>query len=176
MFPFSGHKNCNIGLAESFLADFQQILTATPATESEFLLQLKAATPNRQRDMLISFVQERIAKILGIEQVYSIEPHQRLFDLGMDSLTAVELKNLLESELNCSLSSTLLFDYPTPQVLVDYLMSQIFSCDDQLLYELEIQEAPDNLNATAIALDELSQDDLEALFDKKFAVLKTTRG
>ncbi|KAB8314798.1 type I polyketide synthase [Tolypothrix campylonemoides VB511288] len=159
----------------SFLADFQQILTATSATESEFLQQLKAATPNRQRNMLMSFVQEQIAKILRIKQAYSIEPRQRLFDLGIDSLMAVELKNLLESQLNCSLSSTLVFDYPTPQVLVDYLMSQILSSDDQL-YELEIQEAPDNLDTNAIDLDQLSQDELEALFDKKLADIKTIQG
>ncbi|MCC5670510.1 acyl carrier protein [Nostoc sp. CHAB 5784] len=40
----------------------------------------------------------------------------------MDSLMAVELKNRLESTLSCSLPATLVFDYPTIEALVDYLL------------------------------------------------------
>ena len=39
----------------------------------------------------------------------------------MDSLTSVELRNKLQTSLDCSLPSSLAFDYPNIQSLTDYL-------------------------------------------------------
>lgn len=50
-----------------------------------------------------------------------------LFDLGVDSLTALELKNRLQQQLNIKLSSTLLFDYPTIESLSTYLLNELAS-------------------------------------------------
>ena len=55
-----------------------------------------------------------------------IKPRQRLFDLGIDSLTAVELKNRLQSGLDILLGATLVFDYPTVEALVDHLLEELF--------------------------------------------------
>ena len=68
----------------------------------------------------------QVAKVMNSSntekmQPEQIESRQRLFDMGIDSLMAVELKNLLESSLGQTLSATLLFDYPTVEAIADYL-------------------------------------------------------
>ncbi|NEQ16744.1 MAG: type I polyketide synthase, partial [Moorea sp. SIO3E2] len=52
---------------------------------------------------------------------------QRLIDLGLDSLMAVQLRNHLQSSVGCSLRSTLLFDYPTIEAMVDYLSQELLA-------------------------------------------------
>lgn len=58
---------------------------------------------------------------MGMENGVQIEARHRLFDIGIDSLMAVELRNSLHSGLAISLPSTLVFDYPTVEALVDFL-------------------------------------------------------
>ena len=50
----------------------------------------------------------------------------RFFDLGMDSLRASELRNRLQTSLDCTLPPTLVFKYPTVEALVDHLARDLF--------------------------------------------------
>ena len=52
-------------------------------------------------------------------------PDQSLMDSGFDSLSAVELKNELQKSFGVKVASTVLFDYPTSQSLIDYLWGKI---------------------------------------------------
>lgn len=61
---------------------------------------------------------------MRLETDFSIEPEQRLMDLGLDSLMALELRRALSSGLDRpqdDLSATLAFDYPTPAGIAAYL-------------------------------------------------------
>ncbi|MFM7424594.1 MAG: SDR family NAD(P)-dependent oxidoreductase, partial [Elainella sp.] len=84
-------------------------------------LQATAAVERRMR--LAAYLSQQLGKILGFTGV--IEPQQGLSELGMDSLTSVELRNLLQKSLGCRLPSTLLFDYPTLAALTDYLLNRL---------------------------------------------------
>jgi len=53
-------------------------------------------------------------------------PGQGFFDMGMDSLLALDLKNRLQDDLGLSLPSTLTLEYPTVMGLAEYLNQQIF--------------------------------------------------
>jgi acyl carrier protein len=55
----------------------------------------------------------------------AIEPRQGFFELGMDSLTSVELRNRLGATLQSTFPTTLAFDYPTPEGLADFLLGEI---------------------------------------------------
>ncbi|NES02959.1 MAG: amino acid adenylation domain-containing protein [Okeania sp. SIO2F4] len=83
------------------------------------------------RDALISHVRELVAKTLGFKEPEKIELTQRLFDLGLDSLMAIELRSYLQRSLGCNLRSTLLFDYPTIEALVDYLAVEVLNLDNR---------------------------------------------
>jgi acyl carrier protein len=98
----------------------------------DLLLELQKADSVQRRKMLVRYVESGICGILGYEEgKQSFEEDQGFFELGMNSLTAIEFKNKLQDTLNCQLSSTLTFDYPTIKKLVNYLDSEIVSTEDE---------------------------------------------
>ena len=116
----------------SFLEDWQEtILEVAEESSSDFLLKLEATPPSERRLLLVAHVCRQMANVLGINNPESIALETEFFDLGMDSLTAVELRNKLQSSLNCAVPSTLAFDYPTINKLVDYLAQQLNLTDAQ---------------------------------------------
>jgi NAD(P)-dependent dehydrogenase (short-subunit alcohol dehydrogenase family) len=77
------------------------------------------AAPTRQR--IEGVVRGRLAEALGLSDGGAIEARARLFDLGLDSLSALEVRDALETSLDRRLHATLLFDHPTVEALVDHL-------------------------------------------------------
>ena len=67
-------------------------------------------------------VQEAVAAVLGSADISASEP---LMAAGLDSLSAVELRNSLEATLGAELPTTLVFDYPTMAAIAGYLASKI---------------------------------------------------
>ena len=76
------------------------------------------------REQLVRLVRQAVARVLGIASPSQISLSAGFFQLGMDSLTSVELRNHLQTRLECQLPSTLAFDFPTVEKLADYLWQQ----------------------------------------------------
>ena len=73
----------------------------------------------------------QVARVLGPATPASIGERQPLSELGLDSLMAVELRNLLGACLGLeqALPATLVFDYPTVEALAGYLAKTVLSGD-----------------------------------------------
>jgi polyketide synthase 12 len=54
-----------------------------------------------------------------------IEPARTFRELGFDSLTAVELRNRLSTATGIRLSGTIVFDYPTPVALGEFIGKEL---------------------------------------------------
>ncbi|NEO53141.1 MAG: SDR family NAD(P)-dependent oxidoreductase [Okeania sp. SIO3B5] len=109
-----------------FLVDWQEtILEVAQPSKSDFLLKLEATPPNELRLLLVAHVRRQVAQVLRISHPESIEMDTGFFDLGIDSLTSVELRNKLQGSLKCSVPSTVTLDYPTIKALVEYLYEQL---------------------------------------------------
>jgi acyl carrier protein len=65
-------------------------------------------------------VRELVARVLGERELP--DASHGFADLGLDSLMAVELKQLLEDRFGQPLSATVVFNYPTVEKLAGYLM------------------------------------------------------
>jgi malonyl CoA-acyl carrier protein transacylase len=130
-----------------FLSDWQEIIqTTSEGSGSEFLLKLEAAAPGERHSLLVAHVRRQLSLVLGINNPESISLETGFFDLGMDSLTSVELRNKLQTSLGCSVPSTLVFDYPTLGQLVDYLA-----------HDLLIEKKPILDDETVVEVEEIAQ-------------------
>jgi len=97
-----------------------------PRSEGPTIRQeLEQAAPAARRPLLEAFLRDQLARVLGLASPGIIEPEQPLFDLGVDSLMATELRNRLEGQLSTTLNATLLFNYPTLKALVHYLVVEV---------------------------------------------------
>ncbi|MFJ6347870.1 SDR family NAD(P)-dependent oxidoreductase [Streptomyces sp. NPDC092046] len=83
--------------------------------------RLRGTVPERRADLLLDLVRREIAKVLGRRSHVGVDAHDRLLDLGLDSLTAVELRNRLTESSGLQLPTTFVFDHPTPARLTDRL-------------------------------------------------------
>ena len=86
---------------------------------------LESVDEHERLDILESHVKRYIRSVIGLSESSKISDKISVFDLGLDSLMAVELKNLIEKNIKKKLRSTLLFDYPTVTSLLSYLIKEI---------------------------------------------------
>ena len=143
-----------------FLADWQKTTqTTSEISKSEFISKLKGIAPNERRSLLVAYVRSQFALVLGINHPESISLETGFFDLGMDSLTAVELRNKLQTGLDCSLPSSLAFDYPNIQSLTDYLEKTIILPSDDTVSESETPKV-------ILDKDSLDLESSESLFNE----------
>ncbi|MEE8526152.1 MAG: SDR family NAD(P)-dependent oxidoreductase [Thermoanaerobaculia bacterium] len=91
--------------------------------------RLREAPSADRRQLLEAFVHEQAARVLGLDSTKILEPKRPLKELGIDSLMAVELRNALAAGLGESLPTTLVFDYPTPKALIDFLLGRLSAED-----------------------------------------------
>jgi aryl carrier-like protein len=116
------------GWTDTFFERFQPLAPAAsaiadaPVGWQARLLNL----PERQRlTFLTTALQQEVAKVLGRSASQLPDPQLGFFDMGMDSLMAVELKNRLDTQLGTTVSSTVIFEHPTIAALAKYLAEEV---------------------------------------------------
>ncbi|QWF78553.1 3-ketoacyl-CoA thiolase [Amycolatopsis sp. CA-230715] len=78
-----------------------------------------------QREVLLGVVRDQVAAVLGYADGEAVGAGKAFQEMGFDSLTSVELRNQLNTVTGLQLPATLLFDYPNPTVLADYLRGEL---------------------------------------------------
>jgi len=141
--------------------------------KSAILGKLEVTIAGQRRMVLLDYVQMQVAAVLGENVSDGIKPRQRLFDLGIDSLMAVELRNRLQSGLNIPLEATLVFDYPTVEALVDHFMENLYFLKDPepssgKITGMKPEYAKPSL--VNIALEDASQDEIALMLANELEV------
>ncbi|MFD4636360.1 SDR family NAD(P)-dependent oxidoreductase [Lentzea sp. NPDC058436] len=98
---------------------------ATAQQDGELLRKLAELTPAQQNEFLLDLVRRETALVLGRTGGDTVEPSRGFNDLGFDSLTSVEFRNRLSAVTGLRLSSTLVFDYPSPAALSAFLHTEL---------------------------------------------------
>lgn len=136
--------------------------TATDQTKPDNSLwkRLENAPESKRENLLLGHVREQALKVLNLPADFPLEQRQPLQELGLDSLMAVELRNLLRKglPLERALPATLVFDYPTPEALTHYLMGELFTKAQADTPGVQISK-----NDEQGAIADLSEEEAEAL-------------
>ncbi|WP_269859409.1 alpha/beta fold hydrolase, partial [Streptomyces sp. RPT161] len=88
--------------------------------------QLAELPPTEREQVLLALVRESATTVLGHAPSTQIDSDQPFKELGFDSLTGIELRNLLQAKTGASLPASVVFDYPDPETLANGLGAILF--------------------------------------------------
>jgi acyl carrier protein len=121
--------------------------------DQAFLGELVGSSPKVRAAMLTERIRRELAEVLGVDKPERISADTGLFDLGLDSVTALELTERLQTNLGAKLPATFVFEQPTVRAITDYLATQLTPP------AAEPEVAPP-VEPAAEALDDKTEDEL----------------
>jgi acyl carrier protein len=106
--------------------------------------------------------------VLGLQ---SIDTRKPLFELGLDSLMAVDLRNRLQRAVGISLPPTLVFENPTVDAIVELILGQVFTATAPPEPVPATLASPSTRQGPELPenLDTLSEAELRKLLDAELA-------
>ncbi|WP_407638812.1 amino acid adenylation domain-containing protein [Allokutzneria albata] len=76
------------------------------------------------RAAALDLVRRLVAGVLGHQSAEEIDPSAKFLELGMDSLTALEVRNRINRAIGLTLLVSKVFDHPTPMELAECVLSE----------------------------------------------------
>jgi acyl carrier protein len=138
---------------------------AAPTSPGEPLPgRLAGLAAEERTELLRMIVRAEAAAILGLGSPGDVPDEGAFKDLGVTSLTALELRNRLAAATGTALPPTLVFDYPTPAAVSAFLDEEIGAPDP--LAELSVE-----LDRIAAVLAALPATDRERGVDRLRVIL-----
>ncbi|WP_415954518.1 SDR family NAD(P)-dependent oxidoreductase, partial [Streptomyces sp. KLOTTS4A1] len=98
---------------------------AESAVTSALQRSLAGLTPAERRGRVLDLVRGEAAAVLGYADSGELDATRPFRELGFDSLTAVDVRNRLNTLSGLRLPTTLVFDYPTVADLADHILTLV---------------------------------------------------
>ncbi|MDT5177181.1 MAG: hypothetical protein QOJ95_1379, partial [Mycobacterium sp.] len=116
----------------AFLAELERevpsdLMTQAPATASgktPLVEKLTNAPVQQRKKLLTDYLRDAVAEVTRVDAV-EIREEAGFFDLGMDSLMAVELRRRIEQGVGKEIPITLVMDHPRLADVADYLLGEV---------------------------------------------------
>jgi NAD(P)-dependent dehydrogenase (short-subunit alcohol dehydrogenase family)/acyl carrier protein len=132
-------------------------------SSTELLDEVKQASFDQQQKIVEQYVHRKIRQLFGLAPTASLLPNQAFTDLGLDSLMAVQLADLIGKGLGQRLPVSLVFNYPNAAELVQFVWELV---EKQLPNRAGDQGQDPFASATSVSVAQSAQsmlDDLELL-------------
>ncbi|WP_157897579.1 type I polyketide synthase [Mycolicibacterium rutilum] len=120
-----------------FLAEVErEVPSAVPAvapsagSRTELVERLTNAPVQQRKRLLTDYLRDAVAEVTRVDAA-EIREDAGFFDLGMDSLMAVELRRRLEQGLGTEIPVTLVMDQPRLTDAADYLLGEVLGLAEQ---------------------------------------------
>ena len=140
------------------------------ARAQQLVARLASQTAGERTEELVEFVRGHVTAVLRLSPAKAPRRTQRLMDIGVDSLMAVELAGRLAAGLGRerSLRSTLIFEHPTIQAIAEYIERSVLD------FPLGVGEDKAKLetNRSVADLSEISDVEVEQMLLAKLKQLK----
>jgi acyl transferase domain-containing protein/acyl carrier protein len=138
----------------SFLAQLEREVpdsapAATATGPTQLVEQITRAPMQQRKKLVLEYLRDAVADVTRIDAA-EIREEAGFFDLGMDSLMAVELRRRLEGAVGKGLPATLAMDYPRLTDAADYLLNDVLDLGE---------EAPAGKGAVPVAVASVRSDE-----------------
>ncbi len=100
--------------------------SASLSGTTQLVERLTAAPVQQRKKLVVDYLRDAVAEVTRIDPT-EIREEAGLFDLGMDSLMAVELRRRLERAVGKELPATLAMDYPRITDVARFLVDDVLS-------------------------------------------------
>jgi acyl carrier protein len=160
-----------------FLADFNRATEGVrPTIDAALLKRIQESPVSERRALLEEHLSAQVAQVLGWGPDRSVDTKQGFFNSGMDSLTSLELRNLIQRSLGCSLPATVAFDYPNIEALVGYLVEEVpalrVGSDAPSAEPSPRRPAPEKREESSTAPSALPTSDVRELLDQRLMAIE----
>jgi acyl transferase domain-containing protein/NADPH:quinone reductase-like Zn-dependent oxidoreductase/SAM-dependent methyltransferase/acyl carrier protein len=138
-----------------------------PATSRAVEPPLREAAASVRWGRLLQRVRDLAAKVLGLQSAARVDVDRPLQEMGLDSLMAVELRNLMKNELGLDRppAATVVFDHPTVSALARFVGCELFGWPPETTEP--VSTAPAAEEDVLGRLERLAPEDVERLLSER---------
>ena len=102
----------------------------TASGKTQFVERLTNAPVQQRKKLLTDYLRDAVAEVTRVDAA-EIREDAGFFDLGMDSLMAVELRRRIEQGVGKEIPVTLVMDHPRLSDVADYLLGDVLGLSEQ---------------------------------------------
>lgn len=119
----------------AFLAELEPeapgVTAVMPSGRTQLVERLTNAPAQQRKKLMTDYLRDAVADVTRVDAA-EIRESTGFFDLGMDSLMAVELRRRIEQGVAKEIPVTLVMDHPRLSDAADYLLGEVLGLDEQV--------------------------------------------